>query len=310
MAKDGEPVGIDCGSRTVEISRPAKALFECGITKLDLGRYYAAVGETMLRHVADRPLNLERYPDGIERQRIIQQHAADHFPDWVGRVEVPKRGGTVAHVVARDVATLVYLANQACITFHAWPSRVDRLDRPDRVIVDIDPDEHDAATVRGAARTCAALLDELGLVPFAMTSGSRGYHVVAPLQRRQDGDAVRVFAAGLADLLVARQPDLFTDAMRKEKRGGRILVDVMRSRYAHTAVAPYSVRARPGAPVATPLRLDELDDPETTPQRHTLRTVPERLETLGDPWTGINDAARTLTEPQRRLDALLKTATA
>lgn len=308
MAKDGEPVELRCGERDVTISRPAKELFPCGLTKLDLARYYAAIGETMLPHVANRPLNLERYPDGIERQRIMQQHAAEHFPDWIGRVEVPKRGGTVAHVAARDVATLVYLANQACITFHAWPSRVDRLDRPDRVIVDVDPDEHDAATVRGAARTCAAVLEELGLVPFAMTSGSRGYHVVAPLLRRQDGAAVRTFAAGLADLLVARDPDLFTDAMRKEKRGGRILVDVMRSRYAHTAVAPYSVRARPSAPVATPLRREELDDPETTPQRHTLRTVPDRLAEHGDPWAGIDDAARALGGPQRRLDALLAEA--
>ena len=115
MAKDGEPVELRCGERDVTISRPAKELFPCGLTKLDLARYYAAIGETMLPHVANRPLNLERYPDGIERQRIMQQHAAEHFPDWIGRVEVPKRGGTVAHVAARDVATLVYLANQACI---------------------------------------------------------------------------------------------------------------------------------------------------------------------------------------------------
>jgi bifunctional non-homologous end joining protein LigD len=302
---DGEPVEIRCGRRTVTISRPAKQLFPCGTTKLDLARHYAAVGDAMLPHVADRPLNLERYPDGIERQRIMQQHATDHFPDWIARFEVPKRGGSVAHVVARDVATLVYLANQACITFHAWPSRIDRLDRPDRVIVDVDPDAHDAATVRGAARTCAALLAEVGLVPFAMTSGSRGYHVVAPLLRRQDGGAVRAFAAGLARLAVTREPSLFTTEMRKEKRGGRILIDVMRSRYAHTSVAPYSVRARPGAPVATPLVLEELDADETTATRFTLRDVPARLDELGDPWREIAGSARALAEPQRQLEALL-----
>jgi bifunctional non-homologous end joining protein LigD len=142
---------IQSGSRTVQISRPDKTLFPSGITKLDLARYYERVAPAMLPHLADRPLNLERYPDGIRGERIIQQRAAKHFPRWIRRVRVRKAGGFVEHVVAADAATLVYLADQACITVHPWLSRADRLDRPDRLIFDLDPTNgHPAAVSRGA----------------------------------------------------------------------------------------------------------------------------------------------------------------
>jgi bifunctional non-homologous end joining protein LigD len=298
-------VAIPAGRRTVEVSRPDKALFPDGTSKADLARYYEAVAGAMLPHLAGRPLNLERYPDGIDGEGIVQQRASRHFPDWIERVTVPKRDGTVEHVVASDAATLVYLADQACITPHAWPSRADRLERPDRLIVDLDPSDGTAAEVRRAARDIGELLRELGLEPFAMTTGSRGYHVVAPLQRRHDFDTVRAFARDLARLAAARDPRRLTVEQRKAKRGDRILVDVMRNTYAHTAVAPYAVRARPGAPVATPLAWDELAQSSTRPDRWTLRTLPDRLEHDGDPWAQINDAARALGTPRRRLaDAL------
>jgi bifunctional non-homologous end joining protein LigD len=295
-------VEIRAGRRTVQISRPDKALFSCGITKADLARYYDRVAGAMLPHLADRPLNLERYPDGIEGQRIIQQRASGHFPGWIRRVRVAKAGGTVDHVVANDAATLIYLANQACITLHPWLSRADRLDRPDRIIFDLDPSGEDVAEVARAALVIADVLRELGLEPWAMTSGSRGYHVLVPLQRRADFDAAREFARGVAALAAARHPELFTVEQRKAKRDGRILIDVMRNAYAHTAVAPYAVRARPGAPVATPLNWEELSDPVIAPDRLTIADVPARLERDGDPWANLRRHAQSLTAARHRLD--------
>jgi bifunctional non-homologous end joining protein LigD len=289
----------------VEVSRPDKPLFGDGITKGDLAEYYATVAGAMLPHLRGRPLNLERYPDGIEGHRIFQQQAPEHFPRWVGRARVPKRGGTVEHVVARDAATLVYLADQACITPHAWLSRTDRRDRPDRLVIDLDPTADDPPEVQRAAGEMGDLLRELGLEPFVMTTGSRGYHVVLALQRRQDFDAARAFARDVARLAAARDPERLTIEQRKAKRGGRIFLDVMRNTYAHTSVAPYAVRARPGAPVATPLRWDELADPATRPDRWTLHTLPDRLDRDGDPWEDISASAQALGAARRRLRRLL-----
>jgi bifunctional non-homologous end joining protein LigD len=294
---------IHSGKHDVTITRPDKPLFADGTTKADLARYYDAVGEVMVSHIAGRPLNLERYPDGIDGPRFFQQKASGHFPDWIRRVEVAKEGGTVEHVVADEPATLVYLAGQAAITPHAWTSRADRIDRPDRLIVDLDPSDP-SNDVRSAALDVGDVLRDLGLEPFAMTTGSRGYHVVVPIQRRADHATVVGFARDLAAVLADREPDRFTIEQRKAKRGDRILLDMQRNAYAHTAVAPYAVRARPGAPVATPLRWEELSDPETTPTAFTLRDVPRRLEEQGDPWARIDGSARALGAARRRLDAL------
>jgi bifunctional non-homologous end joining protein LigD len=295
---------IRAGRRDVEISRPDKELFP-GITKLDLANYYADVADTMLPLVKDRPLNLERYPDGIGGNKIFQQHASKHFPDWVKRVETPKSGGTVQHVVANDAATLVYLANQGVITLHAWLSRRDRLDRPDRLVVDLDPSVEDHATMREAARAVADLFEELGLRPWAMTSGSRGYHIVLSLGRRGGYPEMREFARDFATLAERRHRELFTIEQRKAKREGKILLDVGRNNFGTTSVAPYSVRARPNAPVATPLELGELSDSDTLPTRWTIKTIRERLDKHGNPWRDIAKHAQTLGEARRKLDAAL-----
>ena len=297
-------LSIRAGRRRLEISRPDKVLVAPDITKADLARYYERVAEAMLPHLARRPLNYERFPDGIDGQRIFQQHASGHFPDWIRRVSVPARNGTVEHVVASDAATLVYLAGQACITFHRWLSRSDSLDRPDLLVIDLDPSVHKPAAVRRAALSFGALLRELELEPWAMTTGSRGYHVVVPLQRRTDFDAVRAFARHLGELAAAREPRTFTTEQRKAKREDKILIDIQRNAYAHTAVAPYSVRPRPGAPVATPLHWEELEESSTRADRWTIDAVLRRLERDGDPWREIASHAQTLTAANRRLAQL------
>jgi bifunctional non-homologous end joining protein LigD len=290
---------LRAGRRRVRITHPDKLLFPAdGITKEDLARYYAAVAPAMVPHVRDRPLNLWRWNNGIEAPVVVQQAIPKGAPEWVRRVEVPRRrGGNVTHAVGGEAATLVWLANQNCVTPHAWTSRADRPDHPDRLVFDLDPpddgDDHFPA-IRAGALAIGDLLREHGLQPFAMTSGSRGLHVVAPLRRGPDSDAVRAVAGELAEEVAARRSDELTTSWRKAGRGGRVLVDAARNTYAQTAVAPYAVRAKPGAPVATPLAWEELEDPQLHPRRWALATVPERLEALGDPWEGIAAAAAPL----------------
>lgn len=297
---------IRAGRRRVEISRPGKVLFPGGITKADLAGYYERVAETMLPHIKGRPLNLERYPDGIEGERIMQQRAGRYFPAWIKRAKVGKEGGSVEHVVAGNPETLVYLAGQACITLHPWLSRADKPRQPDRLIFDLDPSDGKPAEVRRATQLMFDLLRELALEPYVMTTGSRGYHVTVPLRRSIDFETTRAFARGVAELASRREPRVFTTEQRKAKREGRILIDIMRNAYAHTAVAPYAVRARPDAPIATPLDPRELADRATRPDRFTLRTLPGRLERDGDPWAGISSRAQSLAGARR----LLKNAVA
>lgn len=294
----------EIGRRTVEISNPDKVLFpDDGITKADLADYYARIAETMLPHVRGRPATMQRYPDGIEGETFFQKDVPNYFPDWIKTVEMAKEGGTVTHLVIEEAATLVYLANQACITPHMWLSRADRPHHPDRIVFDFDPPGKEFTPIRDAARRLRDILEELGLVPFVMTSGSRGLHVVAPLKRTTDFDEVRTFARGVAELLVGRHPDRLTTEQRKNKRGRRIFVDTMRNSYAQTAVAPYAVRARAGAPVAAPLDWDELGR-GLEPRKYTIANVFRRLARKDDPWAKIERQARALDAPREKLDQL------
>jgi bifunctional non-homologous end joining protein LigD len=295
---------VRAGRRRVSISHPERVLFpDAGLTKLDLGRHYADVGAAMVPHVRDRPLALQSFPQGAGGPGFFLKDAPAHFPGWIATVAVPKReGGTIHHVLANDVATLVYLAGQNVITPHAWTSRADRLERPDRLIFDLDPATQEFAAVRAAARALGALLRELGLAPFAMTTGSRGLHVVTPLRRSSDFGAVQRFAHDVAQALVALDPQGLTTEFRRARRGDRIFVDVGRTAYGQHAVAPYAVRARPRAPVATPLRWEELDDDGLDPQGWTVTTIGERLAGGGDPWRDIARHARALGPAQRALE--------
>jgi bifunctional non-homologous end joining protein LigD len=290
---------LKAGRRRVRISNPGKVLFpDDGITKLDLASYYAAVGDVMTGHVRDRPLNLWRWNDGIDKEVVVQQAIPKGAPDWVRRVTVSRRkGGEITKVVGGEKATLVWLANQNCITPHNWTARADKPDQPDRIVFDFDPPDDAGGqfeAIREGALALGDLLRSHGLTPYAMTSGSRGIHVVAPLRRGPDSDTVRTVAGELAEEIAGQLPDTLTTSWRKEGRGGRVLVDAARNTYAQTAVAPYAVRAKPGAPVACPLAWEELSDPELSPRRFTLRDVPERLEARGDPWDGIASAAAAL----------------
>jgi bifunctional non-homologous end joining protein LigD len=302
--KDGS---LRVGDRTVQVSSVGKPFFpDAGLVKGDLLAYYRDVAEVMLPYVRGRPLNLQRFPDGVARKGFWQQGASGHFPDWVRTVTVERRGrgGTVDHVVCDAAATIVYLANLATVTFHAWTSTVDHLARPDLVVLDLDPDPGQGLdVVRAAARAVRAACEELGLTPFIQTSGSKGYHVVVPLEPGPDVEVVHDFAADLAALVAARDPDRLTVEWRKAKRQGRLLLDTARNGYAQTLVAPYSVRPRPEAPVATPIGWSELGRVE--PRSYTVANLRRRLARKPDPWAGMADRAVTFDPVRARLDELL-----
>jgi bifunctional non-homologous end joining protein LigD len=303
MASASEVLEVD--GRRVELSNTTKVLFpQAGLTKGDLIEYYRKIAPVMLPHIEDRPLSLQRYPDGIEAEGFMQKNASDYFPSWVRRARLAKEGGAVDHVVAGDAATLVYLANQAAVTLHTGLSRVDRIDHPDRMVIDFDPSDDDFAKVRSAALAARALLERVGLVPFVQTTGSRGLHVWVPLDRSADFDEVRAFASDVAERLVARAPDELTTAQRKAGRGERVFLDVGRNAYGQTAVAPYSVRARPEASVATPLDWAELDDAGLGPRRYTIANLFRRLGQKPDPWAEIGRHARAAEAAAERLAAL------
>jgi bifunctional non-homologous end joining protein LigD len=302
---------VTVGGITVEESSTGKVFFPGdGITKGDLIEYYQGVAGRMLPYLAGRPVSMARYPDGITGQRIVQKNVPDYFPGWITRITVPKQGGTVHHVLCDKPATLVYLANQACIEPHIFLSRTthpdhpDELGRPDQLVIDFDPSQAaDFDVARQAALWLRALLDgELGVTCFAKTTGGKGLHVHLPLDRKAGFDEVREFAVSLAGVLATRHPDVLTTEQRKEHRGGRVYLDVMRNAYAQTVVAPYAVRAREGATVATPLHWDEVEDKNLKPGAFTLRTIPGRLAGTEDPWAGMARRRYGLARLRQRLD--------
>lgn len=280
--------------RQIRITHADRPVFpEQSLTKLDLALHYERVAPLMLPYIKNRPLALQAYPDGIGGEGFFMKAVPKYFPEWVKRATMRKKGGTITHVLAQDAATLVYLAGQNVVTVHTWLSRADKPYQPDRLTLDFDPSGGGFAEVRAAARAAGERMRDLGLTPYAMTTGSRGVHVVCPLRRSAGFPEVHAFARALAEAMVREDPRHLTLEWRKADRGERIYLDVNRIAYAQHAVAPYTVRARPQAPVAVPLHWDELSDRRLRPDRWTIKNVAGRLED-GDPWAGMMRHARGL----------------
>lgn len=291
---------IRVGRRTITATHGDRVVFpDAGITKAEIVEHYRRIALHMLPHIRGRPVMMQRFPGSDGSANIYQKAIPSHFPEWIHRVTVPKVGGTVTHVVVDEEATLIFIANQGSITPHVWLSRVDHLDKPDRMIIDLDPGPGGVADARFAARAAYDLFTEAGLVPHLMATGSRGYHVVVPLRPVADFEAVRAVAFALAEALARRAPDRLTTEFYKAQRGDRLFLDCNRNAYAQTAVPVYAVRPRPGAPIAIPLAWDELD--ATEPDGWTVRTIGERLEREPDPWRGFGRHARSLDAPRRWL---------
>lgn len=280
--------GVTIDGHVIELKNRDKVLFpDAGITKGGVVDYYRRVAEIMLPHLADRPLTLRRFPDGIDAEGFYQQDRPAYFPSWIGAAALERvggEGGPVNHVLCNDEATLAYLADQGVVSFHGWLARAGRPHHPDRLVFDLDPPGDDFALVKFAARRVGELMARIGMTPYLMTTGSRGLHVVAPLDGRSGFDRVRKLARDMAELLAGAHPDRLTTAQRKDRRKGRLYLDVMRNAYGQTAVVPYSLRATAGATVATPLDWDELDRPALDARRYCLDNLPRRLAQKAAPW--------------------------
>ena len=282
----------------VTLSHPDRVLFpEQGVTKLALAQYYESVSDWILPHLEDRPLTLVRCPEGYKKECFYQKHAGEHIPATVGRVEIPEENGSSWYMVADDLPALIGLVQMGVLELHTWGAKRDQLERPDRMILDLDPDPAvEWPLVIEGAQLLRTLLEELGLSSFVKTTGGKGLHVVVPLQRAHTWDEVRAFSKAVANHLVRAIPDRFLANMSKQKRKGKIYVDYLRNARGATAVAAYSTRARSRAPVSVPLSWDELSA-DLRSDHFTVDNVAERLERLRqDPWKAYFTTKQRLTK--------------
>ena len=284
------------------ITHPEKVLFPAdGITKGDLAAYYEAIAPVMLPHLKGRPVTMERYPAGIGAQGFWQKDVSKGFPSWLTRVRVPKKGGVVNHPVITDVKSLLWATNQNTITHHVWTSRAPKLKFPDVCVFDLDPSVDDVASVRRAALELRDLLAELGLPSWVKTSGSKGFHIVVPLDGKTPIGMAARFADAVGETFVRRAPDRLTREFSKADRGDRIYVDTGRNGYSATFAAAYTVRAKPGAPVSAPCTWEEIERGTVEPRSFTLRNLPARIEKIGDIWAEMRRRGRSLTRAAAKL---------
>jgi bifunctional non-homologous end joining protein LigD len=287
------------------ITHPEKVLFpDDGITKGDLAVYYEAMSPVILPHLRGRPITMERYPAGIGQKGFWQKDVSKGFPDWLKRVEVPKKDGSVHHPVVTDTRSLLWITNQNTITQHVWASRIPDLKCPDICVFDLDPSADDPPAVRAAAIALRDLLQELTLPSWIKTTGSKGFHIVVPLDGTTPTAEVARFASAVGRVFVSRASDRLTLEFSKADRSGRIYVDTGRNGYSATFAAPYTVRARRGAPVSAPCTWAEIERGEVDSQTFTLRNVPHRIATIGDVWADLRRRGRSLKRANERLRAL------
>jgi len=269
------------------ITHPDKVLFpDDGITKGELAEYYEMIAPAMVPHIRGRPITMERFHRGIGEKGFFQKDVSKGFPEWLQRVAVPKKGGTVNHPIVEDARSLLWLANQNSITLHVWISRVPDLWHPDICVFDLDPAEEQPDVLRDAALALRNLLGELELDSWVKTSGSKGFHIVVPLDGSADYGEVGRFANAVGSMMVRHDPQHLTQEFSKTDRGGRILVDTGRNAFHATFAAPYAVRAKPGAPVSAPCTWKELEG-GVGPQSFTLRGIAARIGRTGDLWADM-----------------------
>lgn len=281
----------------VRLTSPDRVMYEAqGTTKRDLAEYYKAVAGRLIPHLRDRPLTLLRCPRGHVRECFVQRHASDSFPAALRRVEIPGPDEDSTYLIADDLEAVLELVQLGTLELHTWSARRDRLDRPDRLVLDLDPgDSVEFAEVEHAALAVRDRLAELGLRSFVKTTGGRGLHVVAPLVRRSGWEDIRNFARALAEEMAGAAPERYLATASKADRVGRIYIDYLRNGWGASTVAAYSTRARPGAPVSVPLHWSELDG-TLDPASFNVDTVPGRVARLKqDPWEGYDGARQWVT---------------
>ncbi len=284
------------GRQALRLTHPDRVLYpDIGLTKSGLADYYEQVSDWMLPHVKGRPLTLVRCPEGYQKC-FYQKHVNEKVPDAIGRIEIEQKEGRETYMLAESLEALLGLVQMGVLEVHTWGSTKDRLERPDRLTFDLDPDPSVPwEQVIEAAHLTKTLLEELGLASFLKTTGGKGLHIVTPIMRTHDWEQAKSFAKMVADHLVATIPQRFTSNMAKRARKGKIFIDYLRNAREATAIAAYSTRAKPGAPVSVPLAWDELSK-DLPSDYFTVANVPERLTRLRrDPWEAYSRSARRLT---------------
>ena len=288
------PLHLEVDGQQVPITNPDKVVFpDIGVTKMDLMRYYLRVADGALRGVADRPMILKRFVKGITEEAVFQKRAPAKRPDFVDVAELKYASGTSAkEAVIRDAGGLVWAANLGCVDLNPHPVRADDLAHPDELRVDLDPMPGvDWRQIVEVALVARGVLEDHGLTAWPKTSGSRGFHIYARIDRRWPFKQVRLAAQTIAREVERRAPDLATSRWWKEEREG-VFVDFNQNAFDRTVASAYSVRATPDARVSTPLLWDEVRD--CRPEAFTIATVPDRFDDCGDPWEGIDDSAGAL----------------
>ncbi len=295
----------------IKITHRDKLLFpDTAITKGNLVEYYEKIADHMLPFLKDRPLTLHRFPSGIIKDGFFQKNASAYFPNWIKTARVKKKNGWVNHVICNTADTLIYLVNQGAITFHITLSRINKLEFPDKLIFDLDPPKNNFDTVVEGARTLRELLENrLGMTTFLMTTGSKGLHVVIPLNCTENFNEVRNFAKKVGTYICFNDPGKYTIAMPKNQRKGRLFLDYMRNAYAQTGVCPFSVRAIEGAPVATPLHWEELNSSPLHAQTFTIHNVFKRLKEMENPWKHFAKHGKSIAYAKTKLEELLEEKT-
>ena len=275
-----------------------------GITKGELAAYYEAVAPMILPHLFGRPLTMERYPQGIGAKGFWQKDVSKGFPEWLQRVEIPKKDGVVNYPVITDQRSLMWVTNQNTITQHIWISRLPDLNYPDLCVFDLDPSKDDVKSVRGAAVGLRDLLAELGLPSWVKTTGSKGFHIAVPIDGKTPMGTVVRFANAVGSFFVTLAPNQLTQEFSKVDRRGRIYVDTGRNGFSATFAAPYTVRARPHAPVSAPCTWEEIERGEVKPDSFTLKNMPARVAEMGDLWADMRRRGRSLKQPMEKLRRL------
>jgi bifunctional non-homologous end joining protein LigD len=291
---------------SVKLTNTDRVMFpETGITKRDVLEYYRDIAAFMLPELRDRALSIERFTKGIDVGGFFQKHWQKHYPDWIRSAELGTKT-VVRYPIADNQAALVYFANQGGIALHIWTSRVESPEYPDLLVFDLDPPDGRFDLVRFAALEIKEVCDSVDLPTFVKTTGSKGLHVVVPLDGRALFGEVMAMANRISKILCTRHPDKLTQEFYKKDRKGRLYLDVMRNALGATIIAPYSLRGKPGAPISAPIEWEEVEDESLKANAFTLKNIRARIDVLGDPWSNlrhrtgsVDDADALLTRLER-----------
>ena len=289
---------------TVKLTNVDRVMFpDAGITKREVLEYYRDIADYMLPELRDRALSIERFTKGIDAGGFFQKHWQKHYPEWIRSAELGSKT-IVRYPLADTQAGLVYFANQGGLAMHVWTSRATAPDHPDLLVFDLDPPDGRFDLVRFAALEIKELCEAIALPAFVKTTGSKGLHVVTPLDGRAQFGEAMALANRIARVLCARHPDKLTQEFYKKDRRGRLYLDVMRNALGATIIAPYSLRGRPGAPLSAPIEWEEVEDEAMRPNGITLRTIRERLDVVGDPWSNLRYRVGSIDDADAALDRI------